>query len=57
MSFLKSGDKNKKKTRESCAEYLDYHLIKSNFYTNRLKLRLSIPRIVDDYPSNGTKYS
>ena len=30
---------------------------KSNYYTNRLKLRLSIPRNVDDYPSNGTKYS
>ena len=30
--------------------------IKSNYHTNRLKLRLSFPRIVDDYPSNGTKY-
>ena len=24
--------------------------VKSNYYTNRLKLRLSFPRIVDDYP-------
>ena len=31
--------------------------LKSNYYTNRLKLQLSIPKIVDDYPSNGTKYS
>ena len=30
---------------------------KSNYYTNRLKLWLSIPRIVDDYPSNGTVLS
>ena len=31
--------------------------VKSNNYTNKLKLRLSFPRIVeDDYPSNGTKY-
>ena len=30
---------------------------KSNYYTNRLKLPLSTPRIVDGYPSNGTKYS
>ena len=31
--------------------------VKSNYYTNRLKLRLSFPRIVDDYPSHGTKFS
>ena len=30
--------------------------VKSNYYNNRLKLRLSFPRIVDDYPSNSTKY-
>ena len=31
--------------------------VKSNYYANRLKLRLSFPRIVDDYLSIGTKYS
>ena len=31
--------------------------VKSNYYNNRLKLRLSFPRIVDDYLSNSTKYS
>ena len=31
--------------------------VRSNYYTNRLKSRLSFPRFVDDYPSNGTKFS
>ena len=30
--------------------------VRSNYYTNRLKLPFSFLRMVDDYPSHGTKF-